>query len=211
MSERDPEYVLEGVEVERVDAVSRPATGRRWLLLKAEDIGKEERMEELKEVGAGALAHLAEQLARAEYQATAEALAALRTLAQALGMDPSVLDGIQPVEPVAEAVAAEEPVPVEASAEERADEAPSQQPEESEKEVATEGYGYPLPALSGAILDELKAIRELLATLVEHMAKSERVEKAAPPPSRQPAAVEPVRPRTPRLGEGLFVDVVYGR
>ncbi|MCS7296112.1 MAG: hypothetical protein NZ761_12035, partial [Dehalococcoidia bacterium] len=68
MSERDPEYVLEGVEVERVDAVSRPATGRRWLLLKAEDIGKEERMEELKEVGAGALAHLAEQLARAEYQ-----------------------------------------------------------------------------------------------------------------------------------------------
>jgi hypothetical protein len=204
-------YELEDIEVDRVDAVDRPATGRRWLIMKSEEedenvaIAKEleERVAEVLE----ALANDAQ--GRGGLPLSDEALSALNRLAALYGLKQpfGAATAEAPVEEVPSQAtetenAAEqvgEPVAVAAEADEQKASAEGQ-----------EGYGYPAPYypnpdIWNAILEELKAIRALLEKGA--VAKSQPTQVA----SRQPEPEARVRqPQVRRWGEGLFADVLFG-
>jgi len=208
-------YELEDIEVDRVDAVDRPATGRRWLIMKSEEEDENAAItKELEERVAEVLQALANDAqGRGGLPLSEGALAALNRLATLYGLQQPF--SVAPVEASveeasgqnaeAESVAeqaseqASEPVPVAAEADEQKTSADGQ-----------EGYGYPAPYypnpdIWNAILEELKAIRALLEKGA--VAKSQPSQVA----SRQPEPEARARqPQVRRWGEGLFADVLFG-
>jgi hypothetical protein len=204
-------YELEDIEVDRVDAVDRPATGRRWLIMKSEEEDENAAIaKELEERVAEALEALANDAqGRGGLPLSEEALSALNRLAALYGLnqpfsvasaetsaeEASAQDG----EAYSTAEQASEPVAVAAEADEQKASAEGQ-----------EGYGYPAPYypnpdIWNAILEELKAIRALLEKGA--VAKSQPAQVA----SRQPEPEARVRqPQARRWGEGLFADVLFG-
>jgi hypothetical protein len=204
-------YELEDIEVDRVDAVDRPATGRRWLIMKSEEEDENAAIaKELEERVAEVLEALANDAqGRGGLPLSEETLSALNRLAALYGLKQpfGAATAETPVEEVpsqtteAENAAeqAGEPVAVAAEADEQKASAEGQ-----------EGYGYPAPYypnpdIWNAILEELKAIRALLEKGA--VAKSQPTQVA----SRQPEPEARVRqPQVRRWGEGLFADVLFG-
>lgn len=219
----DVVYELEDVEVERVDAVDRPATGRKWLLMKSEE--EDETMlnvSHFEEIVRAALTQMKSEHDRGTLTLSEEAAAALNALAALVGESAELFQAtaqrIEESKPVSEdlhdtqapanADAVAESVTVEQEVQ-KAEEDGATQPQQETKEVEKQdegyGYGYPDPQIFAMMLDELKAIHKLLADMVSKQA----VQKASPPPSRQPEPAEKTA-RVPRWGEGLFADVVFG-
>jgi hypothetical protein len=203
-------YELEDIEVDRVDAVDRPATGRRWLIMKSEEEDENAAIaKELEERVAEVLEALANDAqGRGGLPLSEETLSALNRLAALYGLKQPFGAAIAgtPVEDVPSQTEAEnaaeqtnEPVAVAAEADEQKASAEGQ-----------EGYGYPAPYypnpdIWNAILEELKAIRALLEKGA--VAKSQPTRVA----SRQPEPEARVRqPQARRWGEGLFADVLFG-
>ena len=215
--EREEVFELEDVEVDRVDAVDRPATGRKWLLMKSEEEDENVALtKELEERVARALEALAaEAQKRGGLALSQDALDALNALAGLYGLSQPFASAAAGAEAVAgddgtSAGEAAEPVaePVAASTgdEATADEAAGT-PEAEKAAASDEGYGYgyayPDPAIWTAILEELRAIRALL--------EKGTVAKTQPPASRQPEPETRARhPQVRRWGEGLFADVLFG-
>jgi hypothetical protein len=201
-------YELEDIEVDRVDAVDRPATGRRWLIMKSEEEDENAAIaKELEERVAEVLEALANDAqGRGGLPLSEETLSALNRLAALYGLKQpfGAATAETPVEDVpSQATEAEnaaeqagEPVAVAAEADEQKASADME-----------EGYGYPAPShdIWNAILEELKAIRALLEKGA--VAKSQPTQVA----SRQPEPEARVRqPQARRWGEGLFADVLFG-
>jgi len=203
-------YELQDIEVERVDAVDRPATGRKWLILKSEE--EDEQMvniDEFESIVRTALTQIKMEHDRGALTLSEQSAAALNALAALVGEGGELFHAQAAAEPVQEAAQ-------ESATEQQAELAESvpaatQESEEAERKEAAEegqdsyGYGYPDPQMLAMILDELKAIRQLLAEMVQ----KQSVQKSAPPPSKQPDPAERVS-RIPRWGEGLFADVIFG-
>jgi hypothetical protein len=209
-------YELEDIEVDRVDAVDRPATGRRWLIMKSEEEDENAAIaKELEERVAEVLEALANDAqGRGGLPLSEAALSALNRLATLYGLQQPFSSApaeaaaeaslVQGAEADSAAEAASEPVAVAAEAGEQ---------ETDEQKVSAEsqeGYGYPAPSypnpdIWSAILEELKAIRALLEKGA--VAKSQPAQVA----SRQPEPEARVRqPQVRRWGEGLFADVLFG-
>jgi hypothetical protein len=201
-------YELEDIEVDRVDAVDRPATGRRWLIMKSEEEDENAAIaKELEERVAEVLQALANDAqGRGGLPLSEETLSALNRLAALYGLN-------QPFSVASAEMSAEE-APVQGaeadSAAEQASEPVAVAAETDEQKASAdmeEGYGYPAPShdIWNAILEELKAIRALLEKGA--VAKSQPTQVA----SRQPEPEARVRqPQARRWGEGLFADVLFG-
>jgi hypothetical protein len=201
-------YELEDIEVDRVDAVDRPATGRRWLIMKSEEEDENAAIaKELEERVAEVLEALANDAqGRGGLPLSEETLSALNRLAALYGLN-------QPFSVASAEMSAEE-APVQGaeadSAAEQASEPVAVAAEADEQKASAdmeEGYGYPAPShdIWNAILEELKAIRALLEKGA--VAKSQPTQVA----SRQPEPEARVRqPQARRWGEGLFADVLFG-
>ena len=206
-------FELEDVEVERVDAVDRPATGRRWLIVKSEEedqtvLG----VAEFEAVVRAGLTQLKRDFDAGELKLSENAASALNALAALVGeggelFQASAEPSVEEPEPVEAAAPGEESAAV---AEESADHAdadtltkeaaePVEAAEESDHNY---GYGYPDPQVWALILAELRAIRELLS--------KQAVQKTAPPASKQPELIAEPRTRVRKWGEGLFEDVIFG-
>ena len=208
-------YELEDIEVDRVDAVDRPATGRRWLIMKSEEEDENAAIaKELEERVAEVLAALANDAqGRGGLPLSEETLSALNRLAALYGVQQPF--SVASTEASAEASAEEAPGQA-AEAESIAEQASepvavaAEADEQAEAAKEHEGYGYPAPHypnpdIWNAILDELKAIRALLERGA--VAKSQPAQVA----SRQPEPEARVRqPQVRRWGEGLFADVLFG-
>jgi len=208
-------YELEDIEVNRVDAVDRPATGRRWLIMKSEEEDENAAIaKELEERVAEVLEALANDAqGRGGLPLSEEALAALNRLATLYGLQ----QPFSAVSAEASEASAEGVLEQGAEAENAAEQASEQASEpvavaaEANEQKASadmeEGYGYPAPShdIWNAILEELKAIRALLEKGA--VAKSQPAQVA----SRQPEPETRVRqPQARRWGEGLFADVLFG-
>ncbi len=204
-------YELENIEVDRVDAVDRPATGRRWLIMKSEEEDENAAIaKELEERVAQALEALANDAqGRGGLPLSEEALSALNRLAALYGVQQPF--SAAPAEPTVEATSTQEAEAT--SATEQASEPVAVVAEADEQKVSAEnqeGYGYPAPHypepdIWNAILDELKAIRALLEKGA--VAKAQPAQVA----SRQPEPETRARqPQARRWGEGLFADVLFG-
>jgi hypothetical protein len=201
-------YELEDIEVDRVDAVDRPATGRRWLIMKSEEEDENAAIaKELEERVAEVLQALSNDAqGRGGLPLSEETLSALNRLAALYGLN-------QPFSVASAEMSAEE-APVQGaeadSAAEQASEPVAVAAEADEQKASAdmeEGYGYPAPShdIWNAILEELKAIRALLEKGA--VAKSQPTRVA----SRQPEPEARVRqPQARRWGEGLFADVLFG-
>ena len=208
-------FELEDVEVERVDAVDRPATGRRWLIVKSEEEDQSMlNVSEFEAVLRAGLTQLKREYDAGELKLSEGAAAALNALAALVGeggelFQASVEKSAEPEEAEQiEAAAPEEEIAASADA----GEAAAAEPETVAKEEAEpveavaesdNGYGYPDPQFWALILAELRAIRELLS--------KQTVQKTAPPPSKQPDLVSEPRPRIRKWGEGLFEDIIFGQ
>jgi len=204
-------YELEDIEVDRVDAVDRPATGRRWLIMKSEEEDENAAIvKELEERVAEVLEALAnEAQGRGGLSLSEEALSALNRLATLYGLQ-------QPFSAAPAEASTQEASGQGAEAEgaaEQASEPVAVAAEADEQKVSAEGmegYGYPAPTypspdIWNEILEELKAIRALLEKSA--VAKSQPTQVA----SRQPEPEARVRqPQVRRWGEGLFADVLFG-
>lgn len=182
MAERAPDHVLVDVDVERVDAVDKPATRRRWLLLKSEEADEE--MVNAEELAKAAESVL-EALAKEEGDGlplSEQAVAALNALAKLLNFGAEFKSAKKPQE-----------------------NAPGYgYPEPQKKPAKKDAEPEPDP-VQKAILDELRAMREALEK--QAVAKS-----VAHPRSKQPQGEDRIEKAAPKKwGEGLFTDVIFGQ
>lgn len=221
--EEEPEREIVWAEVERVDAVDRPATGRKWLIVKGEEGGETMQLSDFETIVRAALNQLYAESQSGRIRLSEEAAQALNAIVALVGETDTLFAAAEepdeePDAAVSLEAKAEEPVtesteePVAARPEEtvaKEEEEAVQRDGETASEKAEEGYGYGYPDVQvfALMLAELRAIRQLLEQLQQKQAS---FQKAAPPPSRQ---IEPVVPETRRpkkWGEGLFADVLFG-
>lgn len=178
------EHELTDVDVDRVDAVDRPATRRKWLLLKSEEADEEMvNAEELAKAVESAL----EVLAKEEGDGlplSEGAVGALNTLAKMIGFDATFKAAKKKKPDEEPAYAYGYPAP--------------------EKEPAKKDEGDE-ESFAKAVLDELRGLRETL--------EKQAVQKSADrPASKQPDGEEKIAKSAPRKwGEGLFADVIFGQ
>jgi len=220
--EEEPEREIVWAEIERVDAVDRPATGRKWLIVKGEEGGETMQLSDFETIVRAALNQLYAESQSGRIRLSEQAAQALNAIVALVGETDTLFAAAEEQEEEPEAA---EP---EAKAEEQAaesedeltemqveaavtkEEEPAAQQSEGAAEKAEQegyGYGYPDVQVFALMLAELRAIRQLLEQI---QTKQASVQKSAPPPSRQ---IEPVVPETHRpkkWGEGLFADVLFG-
>lgn len=171
---------LKDVDVERVDAVDRPATRRKWLILKSEEEDEEMvNLDELQKAALTAIEALAKDAGDEGLEISEAAVEALNTLAKLLGADTQFKAKAKP---------------------DKGDKGGADE----------YGEDYPEPKKPAKKDDAvLKALEEHGKLLAEIRDALKPVAKSAPP-SKQPEGDEVKKSAPRKWGEGLFVDVVFG-
>jgi len=174
---------LKDVDVERVDAVDRPATRRKWLILKSEEEDEEMvNLDELQKAALAAIEALAKDAGNEGLEISEAAVEALNTLAKLLG----------------------------ANTQFKAKAKPDKDKEGESDQGYGYGEGYPEPKKPAKKDDAvLKALEEHGKLLAEIRDALKPVAKSALA-SKQPEGDEVKKSAPRKWGEGLFVDVVFG-
>lgn len=178
---------IKDADIERVDAVDKPATGRKWLILKSEEEDEEMvNLEELQKVAMSVIEAVQKEASEGEVGLGQEAVEALNTLAKLLNA------GVQ----------------FKAKAKKPKEEYGYgygyPEPDEDEKKKPKKKAEDENP-----LLKALEAQMQVLNEIKDSLQKSQ-VAKSAPASKQpeDPARVEKSAAR--KWGEGLFADVLFG-
>lgn len=173
---------LRNLSVERTDAVDRPATGRQWIIVKAEDADTADSGAELRDAAVAAI----DELAKGEVALTDEARAAFEALAGLLGVS-------------FEAKAVDED-----AGEAEADEA-DEDGDEGDADAGDDDAGeVEASAPDDELAKRLDGIEATLAKLAESIA-DRPVAKSG---GRSKQLADPGREI--RKGEGVFENIIFG-
>lgn len=185
---------LTDLEVDRVDAVDRPATRRKFLIVKAEDNGKPA---EGKPEDPPASDQVDVAKAAAEGAALlTKAAAAMTALAKSEGLNLGA-DAIAPLNELIDAIGDQAITKFEAPKPPEADVAKS--------EAITKSDLAALPAsIAAAVVEGIRKAAEADDN------EPESIERSAPA-SAQPAVTPVAKSATRKMGDGLFSNIVYGR
>jgi len=176
---------IKDADIEQVDAVDRPATGRKWLILKSEEEDEEMvNLEELQKAAMSVIEAVKKEASEGEVELGEEAVEALNTLAKLLNAD----------------------VQFKAKAKKKPEEEYGYgypEPEDDKKKPKKKAED------EDQLLKALEAQMQVLNEIKDALQK-QQVAKSAPA-SKQPEDPARVEKSTARKwGEGLFADVIFG-
>jgi hypothetical protein len=193
---------LTDLDVDRVDAVDRPATGRKFLIRKAEGDGAPSDGEGLSE-------------AKRLLSAAVKALGAVRKTETAATLDEEQITALNELRDVlgdegGEPFAKSEAKPPETPA------APTVTSGEGAPAAATAAPAQPfdMKAFAEALAEPIaKAVSAGIAKAVEEDGPEDEDADSTVPPSAQPAGQTAITKRsaTPKFGEGMFASVIHQR